>query len=43
MISAGSTFLFSQLLTGSASAGYEDRHYQDPRLADCAGRFTTFP
>lgn len=36
-ISAGSTFLFSQLLTGSASAGYEDRHYQDPRLADLRG------
>ena len=36
-IVAGSTFLFSHLLTGSASAGYEDRHYQDPRLADLRG------
>ena len=36
-IVGGSTFLFSQLLTGSASAGYEDRHYQDPRLTDLRG------
>jgi hypothetical protein len=36
-IGGGSTFLFSHLLTGSASAGYEDRHYQDPRLADLRG------
>ncbi len=36
-IGGGSTFLFSHLLTGSASVGYEDRHYQDPRLADLRG------
>jgi hypothetical protein len=36
-IVGGSTFLFSHLLTGLASAGYEDRHYQDPRLADLSG------
>jgi hypothetical protein len=36
-ISGGSTFLLTHLLTGSASFGYEDRHYQDPRLADLRG------
>ena len=36
-VTAGSTFLFTHLLTGSASGGYEDRSYQDPRLANLRG------
>lgn len=34
---AGSTFEFSQLLTGTASGGYAQRHYDDPRLPDLRG------
>jgi hypothetical protein len=34
---AGSTFELTRLLTGSIEAGYADRHYQDPRLANLRG------
>ncbi len=34
---AGSTFEFSRLLTGTASGGYAQRHYDDPRLPDLRG------
>ncbi len=33
----GSTFEFSRLLTGTASGGYAQRHYDDPRLPDLRG------
>ncbi|WP_374547738.1 outer membrane beta-barrel protein, partial [Rhodoblastus sp.] len=36
-VNAGSTFELTRLLTGSASAGYADRNYQDPRLANLRG------
>jgi hypothetical protein len=36
-LSAGSTFEMTRLLTGSALAGYADRHYDDPRLANLRG------
>ncbi len=36
-ISAGSTFELTRLLTGEISAGYADRNYQDPRLANLRG------
>ncbi|HUO55073.1 MAG TPA: outer membrane beta-barrel protein [Rhodoblastus sp.] len=36
-VSVGSTFDLTHLITGSASAGYEDRNYQDPRLANLRG------
>jgi hypothetical protein len=36
-LSAGSTFELTRLLVGSASAGYADRNYQDPRLANLRG------
>jgi hypothetical protein len=35
--SAGSTFELTRLLTGALAAGYADRHYQDPRLANLRG------
>jgi hypothetical protein len=34
---AGSTFELTRLLTGSLEAGYANRHYQDPRLANLRG------
>ena len=34
---AGSTFEFSRLLTGTASGGYAQRHYDDARLPDLRG------
>jgi hypothetical protein len=34
---AGSTFELTRLLTGELSAGYQRRHYDDPRLRDLAG------
>ncbi len=36
-VSAGSTFELTRLLTGALSAGYADRQYQDPRLANLRG------
>ena len=33
----GATVDFSNILTGTISAGYADRHYQDPRLVDLRG------
>ncbi len=36
-LSAGSTFELTRLVTGALSAGYADRHYQDPRLANLRG------
>ncbi len=33
----GSTFEFTRLLTGTASGGYAERHYADPRLVDLKG------
>ena len=36
-LGAGTTFELSRLLTGSIAAGYAQRHYQDPRLADLRG------
>ena len=33
----GSTFEFTRLLTGTASAGYAERHYADNRLVDLKG------
>jgi hypothetical protein len=36
-VSAGSSFELTRLLVGSASAGYADRDYQDPRLANLRG------
>jgi hypothetical protein len=33
----GSTFEFTRLLTGTASAGYAERHYADPRLVNLKG------
>lgn len=33
----GSVFEFTRLLTGTASAGYADRHYVDPRLPNLRG------
>jgi hypothetical protein len=34
---AGSVFEFTRLLTGTAAAGYADRHYADTRLQDLRG------
>ena len=36
-VTAGSTFELTRLLVGTASAGYADRNYQDPRLANLRG------
>lgn len=36
-LSLGSTFAFDPVWSGSASIGYEDRAYADPRLADLRG------
>ncbi|WP_294538497.1 outer membrane beta-barrel protein [uncultured Rhodoblastus sp.] len=36
-LQTGSTFELTRLLTGSLQAGYADRHYQDPRLANLRG------
>jgi hypothetical protein len=36
-LTGGSTFELTRLLTGSASAGYANRNYQDPRLANLRG------
>jgi hypothetical protein len=36
-LSSGTTFELTRLLTGALSAGYADRHYQDPRLANLRG------
>jgi hypothetical protein len=33
----GSTFELTRLLTGEVSAGYQRRHYEDPRLRDLSG------
>ncbi len=33
----GSTFEVSRMLTGDLAAGYEDRHYADPRLPNAKG------
>jgi hypothetical protein len=33
----GSTFELTRLLTGEVSAGYQRRHYEDPRLRDLTG------
>jgi hypothetical protein len=41
-VSAGSTFELTRLLVGSASAGYADRNYQDPRLANLLGTVFVF-
>jgi hypothetical protein len=40
-VKAGSTFEFSQLLTGELSAGWALRNYQDPRLSQLSGLLTS--
>jgi hypothetical protein len=37
MVTAGSTFELTRLLTGAASGGYSNRNYVDPRLANLRG------
>ena len=37
VVRAGSSFEFARLLTGTASAGYADRHYDDRRLPNLQG------